>query len=191
MQRWIAARIEQIHRNVTAHDVLRRNRVRLRQGGSELEEQFSCPFHGADNTPSCRVYASSPRSPSHVWCFVCRERWDAISLWKKFAGYEGGFTFLLTQIERDFGLTAPETPEEVEEEKDDTERNDVILLFDVCERRLKGAKNLFNMRTFLGIGSILDRLWYGFEEGTQTCEQARVVLQKVLVKIGEKEQRPL
>jgi hypothetical protein len=186
IRRWISARIEQIHSNITAHDVLRRNGVNLKQGASDREEQFPCPFHGHDNKPSARVYSSSNRGPSHVWCFTCHERWDAIALWKKFSGTESKFTYLLTQIERDFGLPTPEAPP-MEDEPDDAEAVELELLFGVCERRLKAAKSAFDMKAFLTVGSVLDRLFSGVENGTVNYETAKAALRRVLDKIGEKE----
>ena len=183
---WIASRIEQIHAHVTAHDVLRRNGVELKQGGSDREEQFSCPFHGKDTKPSGRVYPSSARGPSHVWCFVCQERWDAITLWKKFSGFEGKFTALLGCIERDFGLPTPEAPPEGIEEPEDDEARELEDLFGVCERRLRTSKAAFNMRGFLKVGSVLDKLYAGVENGSVGSVAAKAALQKVLGKITEK-----
>lgn len=187
MRRWVTARIDQIHAQVTAHDVLRRNGVNLKQGGSQREEQFSCPFHGKDNKPSARVYPSSARGPSHVWCYVCQEKgWDCITLWKKFSGFEGRFTALLAQIERDFGLAIPEAPPAGYEEPDD-EPDELPGLFEICERRLRGAKAAFDMKGYLTVGSVLDKLYTALESGQMPREQAKAQLQKVLDKIGEKE----
>jgi len=187
MRRWIAARIDQIHANLTAHDVLRRNGVNLKQGASEREEQFSCPFHGKDNKPSARVYPSSARGASHVWCYVCQEKgWDCITLWKKFSGFEGRFTALLAQIERDFGLPTPEAPPAGVEEPDDTESDELAEMFEICERRLKSAKGAFDMRGYLTVGSVLDKLYSGVENGQVTPQAAKGALQRVLDKIGEK-----
>ncbi len=107
---WIAQRVEAIKEHVSAHDVLRRGGVNLGKGDNE-EEQFSCPFHGQDRRPSARVYPADANNPSHAWCFVCQERWDAITLWRKFNGGEDRhFTQILSEIERAYGLETPELP---------------------------------------------------------------------------------
>ena len=39
------------------------------------EEQFSCPFHGADQKKSARYYSET----DSAYCWVCKERWDLFS----------------------------------------------------------------------------------------------------------------
>ncbi len=170
--RWMRARIETIHRTVTAHDVLRRNGVILRY--TDREEQFSCPFHGRDTKPSARVYADSARGPSHAWCFVCQERWDCIGLWKKFEGFEGPFGRLLRDIERSHGIVPAEgpPPEEAEAE-DDLALAELVKLSGICERRLRGARPLFDMKGYLVLGTVLDRLMTRVEERKTTPEKAK------------------
>jgi hypothetical protein len=183
-RRWVRARIDAIHERITAHDVLRRFGVALRYG-SDRREQFSCPFHGVDTQPSARVYPVSDRSPSHAWCFVCQERWDAITLWKKFTDFEGAFTQLLASIEKEYGLSPPEAPPS-EGRKSDPERIALQELFDVCESRLQSAKSAFDMRGFLVMGSILDRLHSQVESNEVPLRKAARVLRQVLAKIAEK-----
>jgi len=185
-RQWVRERIDQIRRQVSCEDVLARNGVRLRYGGHKAE-QFSCPFHGKDNKPSTRFYPSEGGKPEGVWCFVCQERWDAISLFKKFEQFEGPFTRLLATMERSFGLTTPEMPREAARlDPDEPLHAEVEQLFDVCERRLLGARESFSMRSYLALGSILDRLRFRLEHGQTTGPDARQVLQQVLGKIGEK-----
>ena len=186
-RQWVRHRVAEIHRRVSCEDVLARNGVRLRYGGHKAE-QFSCPFHGKDNKPSTRFYPSEGDKPEGVWCFVCQERWDAITLFKKFEQFEGPFTRLLATIERSFGLTPPEMPREAlrldEQESVNTETQQ---LFEVCERRLKGAKNSFTLEGYLRVGSILDRLGHQLQHGKTTNAAATGVLKQVLAKVGEKE----
>lgn len=185
-KRWVQARIDAIRKNVTAHDVLRRFGAKLRQSGSDREEQISCPFHGTDRHPSCRIYPETVRGPSHAWCFVCQERWDAIGLWRKFATHETKFTRILGEMERAFGIIPPEAPPIEIEDEEDPELLEMDQLFDVCEKRLRGARESFDMKGFLTLGAVLDRLYYQVEEGRMKPAQAKPVLQKVLDKIGEK-----
>ena len=185
-KRWIAMRVENIHAKVSAEDVFARNGVPLSYGGHRPEQIF-CPFHGNTKTMAARFFPRGD-SPAHVWCYVCKERWDAITLWKKFADFEGPFTRLLHDIERAFGIEVPEAPARNEnfEEPDDLDA-ELVQFYDICERRLKGAKTSFTMEGYLRIGSVLDRLAYRKEVGKITTVEARATLQQILVKIGEKE----
>lgn len=185
---WIRARIELIKRAVSAHDVLRRHGIRLKQSSDDREEQFSCPFHGSgDATPSARVYPQSTSGPSHAWCYVCQEKgWDAIGLWRKFSGSTVKFTRILAEIERAYGIIPPETSSIPDEDFEDPELVEVNALLDICERRLKGAMPVFDMHSYLVIGSILDRLHYQVDLGTLPLPRAKEVLQQVLDKIGQR-----
>jgi hypothetical protein len=123
-----------------------------------------------------------------VWCFVCKERWDAITLWKKFSQFEGPFTRLLHEIERAFGIEVPETPPRNDNFDDVDDVDDELdQLYDICERRLKGAKASFTMDGYLRVASVLDRLAHRLEAGKITNTDAKATLQQVLNKIGEKE----
>jgi hypothetical protein len=188
--RWIQARIENIRKGVSAHDVLRRNGIKLRYS-VDREEQFACPFHGTDRHPSARVYPETVKGPSHVWCFTCHENWDVIRLWSKFSGGESKFTRVLAEIERAFGITPPERPPSASEMADyvDPETVQVQMMFGVCEMRLKGAKESFEMVAHLKIGSILDKLQYQFEHGRIAAEKAQEILKQVLEKIGGRERQ--
>lgn len=63
---------------------------------------------------------------------------------------------------------------------------DVTSMLDMCERRLKSARRAFDMRGYLIVGSVLDKIAHGIDAGTQPLPQARDTLQRVLDKIGEK-----
>lgn len=186
---WFQLRVEQIHRNITAYDVLSRHGVSLQGRG---EEQFSCPFHGRDEKPSARIYPESPRSPSHAWCFVCQERWDAISLWRKFAGDDKPFSRVLTEIERSYGLETPDIPKELRGQEGF--RNKSLDAFDAllrtCEARLltaKGAYRHFNdLVGYLSASSILDKVQHRVSEGTLDPDRGIESLKRLLEKIGEK-----
>ncbi len=186
-RRWIQARVEAIRKTVSAHDVLRRNGIKLRYS-EDREEQFACPFHGIDRHPSARVYPETVRGPSHVWCFVCHENWDAIALWKKFGGGESKFTRVLAEIERAYGLIPPERPPPAAEMADHVapEVIQVELMFDVCERRLRTERSAFDLKGHLTIGSVLDRVLYQFQNGAISAEKTKAILQQVLDKIGAK-----
>ena len=186
IRRWIEARADTVRRQISVHDVLRRNGADIR--GDGREEQISCPFHGADAKPSCRVYPDTERGSSHAWCFVCQERWDAIGLWRKYSGADLKFTRILTEMERAFGIIPLEAPPDPKFEEDaiDPEMIETDNLFDVCESRLKGARNSFDMKSHLILGSVLDRLRYQVEGGRTSYPKAKLVLQSVLAKIGKR-----
>lgn len=186
LKQWIQGRIKTIHDRVSVHDILRRNGVRLRYS-SDRAEQISCPFHGDDKKPSCKVHPERNDDPSHVWCYVCQQRWDCITLWKRFTGFEGKFTALLRDMERTFGITTPEVPEGVFGQKDNEEALELQRLFVACENRLLSCKKAFDMRGYLVIGSVLDCLSSNFKEGKVPLETARDTLRRVITKIGEKE----
>ena len=188
-RQWVSIRVAQIHRQVSCGDVLARNGVHLKYGGHK-PEQFSCPFHGKDNKPSTRFYPSNGDKPEGVWCFVCQERWDCITLFKRFEQFEGPFTRLLTSMERAFGLTAPEMPREAMRFDEGSVNTEVLHLLQMCERRLIGSRRNFTCAGYLKVGSILDRLLYRLEQGSITTAEARSIVQQVLDKIGEKERAP-
>ena len=193
---WYGMRTRAIHERVTVHDILRRNGVSFRHTG-DREEQVSCPFHGKDENPSARVYPSTPRSPSHVWCFVCRERWDAISLWKKYSGGEDKtFHQLLTELEKLYGLQTPPVPEGAFDRGNggipDAERlkQEFESYYALVERRLIDVRSdyekLNDMTGYLVAGSVLDKVYHQTSEGHLTFKDGLDVLQRLLKKIGEK-----
>lgn len=192
---WMQNRVTEIHRHLSAFDVLRRHGVELRSS-SDREEQFSCPFHGSDNKPSARIYPESTRGPSHAWCFVCQERWDAISLWRKFnGGAELPFARALSQIEQACGIQTPEMPAELRGGGDTGPSLDLATFdtfYELCERRLMLAKaayqKLDDMIGFLSACSLLDKLRYRVDKQQLSPEQGTTALEQLLAKIGKKVQ---
>ncbi len=185
-RQWLADRVVVIHRTVSAVDMLRRYGVTLRYDGNRPEQMF-CPFHGNSRTMAAKYHPTTPGKPDHIWCFVCQEQWDAITLWKKFEDFNGKFSALLRHIEVAYGITPPEGPSAGAEEKDETERLEVEKLFEVCERRLKMTKRAFDMRGYVAVGAILDKLVHRLEKGSISYVDTKTVLMQVLDKIGAKE----
>jgi DNA primase len=178
---WMQARIEQIKNQVTAGDVLSKYGVDLRKHGNQAE-QISCPFHGTDKKPSAKYFPDEDQSPSHVWCYVCRERWDVFKLWMKFTGVEFGAA--LFQIERAFGIPPPETNAIPDWEPEYNPLTDTVEdLFHVCEKNLREYRDRFDMEPHLKLGLILDQTRYRLARGALTLEQARDRLQMVSEKI--------
>ncbi len=182
---WIQDRAEVVHANIEAHDILRNFGVKLKYGGSGHEEQISCPFHGKDNHPSCRVYPRDARSPSHSWCYTCQEWLDSIGMWRKFRGLDK-YTHALTEIERAYGITPPEPPLVARKKEAEHTREELEDLYDVTERRLFHARESFSMVQYLTIGSVLDRTKHQMDGGNGSPETVRATLRAVLNKIGEK-----
>lgn len=187
-----------IHTYLSAYDVLRMNGITLSFAGDNREDQISCPFHGKDSKPSARIYPATSSKPSHVWCFVCQEKgWDAIGLWRKFAG---GMSFpaALSAIERAYGIEvdtsfrakqrslqkALEAPEPVKGGEEDFQK-----LYCTCESRLRTALVAYrynkDMVGFLAAGDALDRVRYLVEQGSMTTEKGIEIYQLLLARLGE------
>lgn len=186
MRAWLAARKENIHQRVRAADVLSRHGVSLKYHG-DREEQFSCPFHGADNKPSVKYFIEENGEPSHVWCFVCQERWDCIALWKRFTG-TSKYSTVLAEIERAFALTVPESglPRGGGHRAVDPELEQANDYLEQCERLLRLERERIEMPVHLKLGSILDQLRFAIERkhisGSVGKERALLLLRR----IGEK-----
>jgi len=185
IRQWIKERVANIHSNITAADVLGRHGITLHKSGAQ-EEQFSCPFHGDDAKPSARYYPQNKNGISAVWCFVCREQWDAIRLWQKFNG-EVKFSELLFQIEKAFGLPVPEPQSSIHiEDEYNPLKDEVASLFEACENRLREEREYFEMEAHLKLGAILDQLHYVSDNEALPLEAIKKNLEQVLNKIGEK-----
>jgi hypothetical protein len=185
---WVSQRKETLKSSVSAHDVLRHFGSELKFNG-EREEQICCPFHG-DKDPSARIYTAQGDSPSGVYCWVCRKRWDIFGLWKEFHGdSEMRFTAVLLGLEKAFGIITPEAPDMSRDygPRGPTEEEQAVLdRLEVCERRLKLAKPNFQLKGFLIIGKLLDNLHYQVKHGLIDVELADKNVQLILNKIGEK-----
>lgn len=191
---WMKLRVDNIHRHVTVFDILRRNGVELKQVTDDQTEQFSCPFHGVDRKPSARVYPESPQSPSHAWCFVCQERWDAISLWRKFnAGEDKPFSRILSEIEKFYQLTVPPIPKVAFADQEDDKAvalEDFERRIAAVERRLKQARPAYqdDMVAYLRISSVLDKLYHHILHKEEMAPaKGRRILAQIMDRIGEKE----
>lgn len=185
IENWFKSRIAQIREKVSAGDVLTRNGVALKWNG-DREEQISCPFHGKDENPSARYFPDEDDSPSHVWCYACHKRWDTIGLWIEFNGKEK-FSQTLFQIERAFGLTAPESNiQQAEKDTSNPLKEEVDQLFEVCERRLRGEREHFDMNSHLKLGALVDRLRFAMDNKELGLEDLKGRLTLILTKIGER-----
>lgn len=187
---WVRLRIEAIHAKVTAYDVLRRHGVDL--SSDDHSEQFACPFHGRDNKPSAKVYPEDNRKPSHAWCYVCQERWDVFSLWKKFGAADRPFTAILAEIEREYGLETPEMPEGGFYRGPQVNAALAVFdsLYEACESRLRMARVNYeeqeDMMGYLTACSVLDRIRHRVDTGKVKPEKATNVLEQLRDRIGDR-----
>lgn len=184
---WYRKRVEGIHSRVSIFDVLRKNGVAFKQAGDDRAEQISCPFHGVDAKPSCRVFPADNNSNSHAWCYVCQERWDVISLWQKFTG-QTKFGSALSEIERSFGVQTPEMPEGVSfsaPSKHEKSLEEFDSLYAICERRLVETRFAFEMKPFLVLATALDRIRSRIDSGHLPVDEGLTTLRKILDKVGE------
>lgn len=191
---WFRLRVEAIHEMVSAFDVLRRNGVELKQTADNRGEQIQCPFHGRDQKPSAKVHPAEATAPSHVWCYVCRQQWDAISLWRKFnGGEEKPFGQVLSEIESAYGIKTPEIPEDAifDSPRTDTALEEFLVLFEVCDSRLRDSKpayqHLGDRNAFFAAGSVLDKVHHQVTSRKMPTSKGLEILRQVLNKIGEKE----
>ena len=188
---WFKQRKQQILDSVTAADILERNGVALDKKGLR-PEQISCPFHGKDNRPSARYFPADPKSASHVYCFFCKQRWDAIGLWRKFNG-DQEYKAALGSIERAFGLKPPEEPKRVEKVVVPEDMKVVESLLKTCERRLKQDKLDIPIESHLKLCRIMDQQWDLFSNPPSDPSKLkthyavqRTQAEKILNLIGEK-----
>jgi len=187
-QEWFKARVDNIHRHITAADVLERNGHGLRKSGMQ-REQISCPFHGEDRKPSARYFPESDESRSAVWCYVCHERWDAIKLWQKFSGTEK-FSHVLLEIEQAYGISAPDGENLPRRQGPRNQAaQDVERLVELCEYQLRVEKSRYDMTTHLKFGSLLDQLRFAADNRALEPEAVKDRLQQLVQKMREKKRR--
>ncbi len=189
---WYDLRKKAIHERVGVHDILRRQGIKFRHTG-DREEQFSCPFHGKDEKPSARAFPTDPRSPSHVWCYVCRERWDVIALWKKYYGEDKKFHAVLSEIEKQYGIVTPPIPEgafKSQPSGNEQQKLDFERIYQACEDRLIAEREAYvgmgDMNGYLVAGSILDKAYFQIAEGQLSYVAGVELMRKLMKRIGER-----
>lgn len=196
MREWIRARVANIHSNVSVYHVLRRKGLGLDR--EDRPEQFSCPFHGKDSTPSARVYPESPGQPSACWCFVCQERWDSIGLWRKFSGTDTKFVRTLTEMERAFGLECPPYPEglqdvyqALQQQAGEDRAADFQRKIAICDGRLRDCTRAFkyaqDLNGYVRACSLLERVEHRVQDGRMSMEEGEAKIQAILNHIRERE----
>lgn len=188
---WYRRRVEEVLQKVSAFDILRRNGIRIKQVSETRAEQIHCPFHGADNKPSARVYPDNARRASHIWCYVCQKSWDAIGLHMGFQSLK--FSQALSDLERNYGIEVPEMPKDLEglvEQPPDEALEQFYVLFEVSERRLKLArpsyKALQDLQGYLTASSVLDKVLHRVENRRISPDRGVEVLHQLLGKVSAK-----
>lgn len=189
---WYDARRAQVLSSVSAHDVLRHNGINLAVTSDDKEEQIPCPFHGADNKPSARVFPETDDRASHVWCFVCQGKsWDAIGLWRMFnGGYENcKFSDAIFGIEKQFNLTKIEPTFKLERPKppEDPAVQEFKTLYVVAENLLLASKPAFkyynDLTQYLTLGSALDQVRWATENKAIPYTRGVDLIQQIIEKI--------
>jgi len=76
---------------------------------ADMEEQYSCDFHGADRKKSARYYADTDSS----YCWVCKRRWDLFS----YVQQREAMTFwqAVSYLVRQYRIPTGDLPEAIEE----------------------------------------------------------------------------
>lgn len=190
LREWIQQRIALIHEKISIYDVLRKNGIVLEY--EDRPTQFSCPFHGQDKKPSARAYPDSGSGPSHAWCFVCQERWDVISIWRKFTGSEKKFTRILTEIEQSFALDQPAFPDGIKllTQEVETQVEDDFEQFNklgaACERRLVDAKHAYDLKAYTSAASLLERVTTRVTDRRMSKQEGEQRLRTLLDNIGKR-----
>lgn len=74
-----------------------------------MEEQYSCTFHGADLKKSARYYADTDSS----YCWVCKRRWDVFS----YVQQREAMTFwqAVSHLVREYRIPTDDLPDAIEE----------------------------------------------------------------------------
>jgi len=115
----LSSLIEHIKNNVSLRDMLvAKNRIR----GGLSEEQFSCPFHGADRKKSARYY----KHTDTAYCWVCKEKWDVISYTQK--DEEMSFAQAINYLIREYRIDISKLPDAPEAEAERIKAKDVIKI---------------------------------------------------------------
>jgi hypothetical protein len=196
-KQWYKSRVEAILSSISVYDILRHQGAHLSQVSDDREEQISCPFHGADNKPSARVYPEQPDNPSHVWCYVCQvPGWDAIGLWREYQGGKESCTFsqALFSLEKEFNLETPDMPtaSSLYQEKakvDTTGLDSFKELYVACEHRLVSCRSSYqylnDLSGYLIAGSILDQVAYRVSKQIWEPSKGSRTLQELLVRIKD------
>lgn len=107
----------------------------------ETSYQVKCPFHGADNRPSARYYASSDGNSAHFYCFKCRLRLTGPEILAKVEGKSLESVLRSIEIKHNLPL---EKPIEIE-----VKEVDLTKLIDYCESKIKRCRKRMSLESFL------------------------------------------
>ncbi len=185
VDQWRSSRRERILCEVSVFDVLGRfGKAPPHRGSRDRGQQICCPFHG-DSKPSAKIYPpKSANEGGAVYCYVCRERWDVITLWKKFT--DTTYAAAISQIEKEFGIVPDRCPDTPSLRQADALKQKADRLqyksdrLKTCENRLRLLRELPSMMTpVVQIGMALDVL-YSTDPDTEQFESGvKLVLEKI------------
>lgn len=86
------------------------------------EEQFSCPFHGADRKKSSRYY----RETDSTYCWVCKERLDLFSWMMKQEGLS--FSGVINSFVSTYRIDLSKLPDTIEKSIENHYKKDEIKI---------------------------------------------------------------
>lgn len=154
--------------------------------------QISCLFHGADARPSARYYPSEGGKNDHVYCFKCKEQWNAVALHAKLNNVP--FMGALMELERRFGIKASKGPKNNAiadpgikgSQYKSGQWGDVEKLIALAEKRLKSIRHLCNLTDYIKFCRVIDNIQWDLNHGDGEPHPTMVpTLRKLLDKISE------
>jgi hypothetical protein len=191
---WVQRRVAAVRECYSAYTCLCEKGVELPDESTPF--QVSCPFHGADNTPSARYYPSEGGRHDYLRCFKCRENWDCINLIAKFNGLR--FMDALADLERRFHIKIPKKPD-APEIVEPTERSsnyvsdqwqDVPRMLKLLEGKLARVRPKCSLTDYIKFCRVLDAVEWDFNKINKSLPPMSDALKKLLGRMDEVMQLP-
>lgn len=155
------------------------------------DESIFCPFHDNKNTTAARYYGSDQTVTPHVYCFVCKQRWESVAIFAKSKRIK--FIEALQKLEKRFGII----PRAYKEQDNNIESHDKKFgqrssQWDDVERSIKIMESkLIRHRTQLGFlnytryNYILNLIEYDYKKKIKPADDIVAGLINFGVKIDE------
>jgi hypothetical protein len=194
IREWIQRRVAAVRESYSAYTCLSEKGIELPDESTPF--QVSCPFHGADNTPSARYYPREGGKHDYLRCFKCRENWDCINLIAKFQGLR--FMDALQNLERRFRIKIPQRPEapEIVEPTDRSSSyvsdqwNDVPRMLKLLDGKLARIKSKCGLPDYIKFCRVMDAVEWDFNKMNKSLPPMADALKKLLEKMDEVMQLP-
>lgn len=191
-KKWVRERTQEILERYSSYEVLHENGYGEIVPDRGTAAQMSCLFHGADAHPSARYYPSEGGKNDHVYCFKCKEQWNAVALHAKLKGIP--FMGALMELERRFGIKASKGPKNDAitdpEIKGSNYKSgqwkDVEKLITLAEKRLKSIRYSCNLVDYVKFCRVIDNIQWDLNHGDGDPTPTMIpALRKLLDKISE------